>query len=153
MTAWSDAKEWADLKRPESCPICLRGTPLDVLAELSATWVTGGTEAPLPGYACVVSKLHVVEPFELTESDAQAFWHDAMLSARVLNQLFTPPKLNYEIHGNTIPHLHLHLFPRFVGDPYVGGPIDSRRARFTRTSADLDRLRETLAASLARDTR
>jgi diadenosine tetraphosphate (Ap4A) HIT family hydrolase len=21
-------------------------------------------------------------------------------------------KLNYEIHGNTIPHLHMHLYPR-----------------------------------------
>ena len=37
-------------------------------------------------------------------------------------------KLNYEIHGNTVPHLHVHLFPRYVGDAFEGGPIDPRAA-------------------------
>jgi hypothetical protein len=37
------------------CPICARGYPLDVLAEFPTTRVTGGIEAPLPGYACVVA--------------------------------------------------------------------------------------------------
>ena len=36
-------------------------------------------------------------------------------------------KLNYEIHGNTIPHLHVHIFPGYVGDPFEGGPIDPKR--------------------------
>jgi len=30
----------------------------------------------------------------------------------------------YEIHGDAIPHLHVHLYPRQVGDPFEGGPID-----------------------------
>jgi diadenosine tetraphosphate (Ap4A) HIT family hydrolase len=33
--------------------------------------------------------------------------------------------MNYEIHGNTIPHLHVHLFLRYKGDPFEGGPINS----------------------------
>ena len=65
-----------------------------------------------------------------------------MLAARVLKSLFSPTKLNYEIHGNTIPHLHLHLLPRYAGDPYVGGPIDFRQADFSRSNADLERMRE-----------
>jgi diadenosine tetraphosphate (Ap4A) HIT family hydrolase len=152
-SAWSNPRMWRELKKPESCPICRKGTPLDVLADYPATWVTGGAEVPLPGYACVVSKHHVVEPFELPASDAMAFWHDVMAAARALNQLFNPAKLNYEIHGNTIPHLHLHLFPRFAGDPYVGGPIDPRQVRFTRTPEDLDHLRRALAEALDRDAR
>ena len=35
-------------------------------------------------------------------------------------------KLNYDIHGNTIPHLHLHLFPRHAGDPFENQPINPR---------------------------
>ena len=27
-------------------------------------------------------------------------------------------KMNYEVHGNTIPHLHMHFFPRYAGDPF-----------------------------------
>lgn len=33
-------------------------------------------------------------------------------------------KLNMEIHGNTIPHLHVHFFPR--GERFEDRPIDLR---------------------------
>ena len=35
-------------------------------------------------------------------------------------------EVNYEIHGNTVPHLHVHIFPRYIGDPFEGGPINPR---------------------------
>ena len=117
---------------------------MDVIAELDATWVTAGEEAPLPGYAAVVSKLHVVEPFELPPALCVAFWQEAMSVARALSELFRPTKLNYEIHGNTIPHLHLHLYPRFPGDPFVGSPIDARAASFVRAPRDLERMAEAI---------
>ncbi len=84
----------------------------------------------------------MVEPFELPADDLASFWDEAMFAARVLKRLFRPMKLNYEIHGNTIPHLHLHLFPRYAGDPYVGGPIDFRQSGFSRTQVDLERMRK-----------
>lgn len=143
-SSWLDPGAWEAQKRQESCPICARGEPLDLLAEFPETWITGGRRAPLPGYACVVSKHHVVEPFHLPETEAAAFWKDAMLAARALDRLFNPAKLNYEIHGNTIPHLHLHLFPRLADDPFVGEPIDPRQLQFTRTDDDLARMREAL---------
>jgi diadenosine tetraphosphate (Ap4A) HIT family hydrolase len=143
-SSWSDPSVWEAQKRREACPICSRGEPLEVLADLDHAWITGGEIAPLPGYACVVSKQHVVEPFQLSGAEAAAFWSDAMLAARALDRLFMPMKMNYEIHGNTIPHLHLHLFPRFAEDPFVGRPIDPREARFTRSRDDLGRIRQAL---------
>jgi diadenosine tetraphosphate (Ap4A) HIT family hydrolase len=130
------------------CPICARGRPLDVVAELDAIWVTAAEDAPLPGYACVVSKRHVVEPFELPAAELAAFWSESMLVARVLRDLFEPVKLNYEIHGNTIPHLHMHLFPRFRGDPFADGPIDARRCAFARSAEELRRLRQAIVEAL-----
>lgn len=148
-SAWNDdPARWEDSKRPDGCPICKRGVPLDVIADLAATWVTAAARAPLPGYACVVSKRHAVEPFHLPTAELMAFWTEAMAVARILCDLLEPTKMNYEIHGNTIPHLHVHLFPRFAGDPYVGGPIDSGSTSFTRSHDDLKRLREALAATL-----
>ncbi|MGH2935522.1 MAG: HIT family protein [Gaiellaceae bacterium] len=124
----------------QACPICRRGAPLDVIADYANVWVTAGEKGPLPAYVCVVSKEHVVEPFELPPDALDAFWREAMLVARVLAALAQPTKMNYEIHGNTIQHLHMHLYPRFAGDPYVGGPIDPGRAVFTRTAEELERL-------------
>jgi diadenosine tetraphosphate (Ap4A) HIT family hydrolase len=33
-------------------------------------------------------------------------------------------KINYEIHGNSAPHLHLHLYPRYMDDPFPDQAID-----------------------------
>jgi diadenosine tetraphosphate (Ap4A) HIT family hydrolase len=35
-------------------------------------------------------------------------------------------KLNYKIHGNSLPHLHMHFFPRYRGDQFEGQPINPK---------------------------
>jgi diadenosine tetraphosphate (Ap4A) HIT family hydrolase len=113
--------------------------------ELPATWVTAPREAALPGYACVVSKVHVAEPFELRGEARHAFWDDVSTVAEAIQGTTRAAKLNYEIHGNTIPHLHLHLYPRYSGDPYEGAPIDPRAGHvFARSGEDLARLRDAI---------
>ena len=126
---WSDPAEWALRKSPEGCVICRSGKPLDVIAETALCWVTSPMSAPLPGYVCVVSKRHVNEPYELPPAEQCLFWRDAMTAAQAVASVVHPVKMNYEIHGNTLPHLHLHLFPREPDDPYVGGPSIPGRQR------------------------
>jgi diadenosine tetraphosphate (Ap4A) HIT family hydrolase len=130
----------------DGCVICERGRPADLLCDLDDVWVTGGTWAPLPGYVCVVAKRHVREPYELPPGEREAFWESSMRVAAAVARLLRPKKMNYEIHGNTIPHLHLHLFPRFEGDPFEGVPIDGRHATFRRSDADLAALAEALGS-------
>ena len=134
---WARPDEWARRRTPQGCVICQSGVPLDVIAELPSAWVTAAREAPLPHYVCVVSRRHVNEPFELTPAEQSRFWLDAMAVAAAVHALAQPIKMNYEVHGNTLPHLHLHLFPRTVDDPYVGGPVDPRRSSFVRTDEQL----------------
>jgi diadenosine tetraphosphate (Ap4A) HIT family hydrolase len=141
---WSDPAEWARRHSREGCVICQNGGPLDVIATLDSCWATAQRDAPLPGYVCVVARQHVVEPFEMSERERSMFWNDAMVIARAVAETVRPIKMNYEIHGNTLPHLHLHLYPRHPDDPYVGGPIDPRRATFTRTDDDLFALKEAI---------
>jgi diadenosine tetraphosphate (Ap4A) HIT family hydrolase len=146
--AWSDPAAWRSLCDGTACPICVRGSPLDVVAQGRATWITAGREAPLPGYACVVSKRHVVEPFELPAGERAAFWEEAMAAAQVVADLYRPVKMNYEVHGNVIPHLHLHLYPRTRDDPYGTGALAPHDAVFTRSDAELERLGAALRAAL-----
>jgi diadenosine tetraphosphate (Ap4A) HIT family hydrolase len=145
-----DPERWRALREGSDCPICKRGRPRDALVELPTTWVGAGPEAPLPGYACVVSKRHVVEPFELPPDERAAFWEETLEVAKVLAGLFEPVKLNYEIHGNTIPHLHVHLYPRFAGDPYDTGALVPREASFVRTEEELAALANALQATADR---
>ena len=136
---WREPDRWRDLVSEAGCPICTAGRLADVLAELSASWATGGPQAPLPGYVCIVAKRHVVEPWQLPQGELAAFWEDAVAAARAVATAVGAVKMNYEIHGNTIPHLHMHLFPRFRGDPYEGQALDGH-ATFDRSAADLRRL-------------
>ena len=53
-----------------------------------------------------------------------AFFRDLMLAAQALEQVYRPDKMNLQILGNLIPHLHAHLTPRYHGDPAPGRPID-----------------------------
>jgi diadenosine tetraphosphate (Ap4A) HIT family hydrolase len=117
------------------------------LAETELCVVSAWPEAVLPGYACVVSKPHVTEPFQLTAPDQANFFLDATAAARGLANLFNPAKMNYEIHGNTIPHLHMHLFPRTPRDVYVGYP-NHCRAHFSRSPHELAAMRDAVRQSL-----
>ena len=60
-------------------------------------------------------------------------------------------KLNHEIHGNTVPHLHVHIFPRYVGDAFEGRPIDPRAVREpVYGPGEFTRLRERVVEELMR---
>jgi diadenosine tetraphosphate (Ap4A) HIT family hydrolase len=135
--SWVDPARWGALVDGSGCPICRHGRPRDVIAEFGAVWVTAQREAALPGYACVVSKRHVVEPFHLADEDAARFWAEAMLIARRLAEFTDAVKMNYGVHGNVIPHLHLHLWPRYADDPYDIGGIPADAPCFARADADL----------------
>jgi diadenosine tetraphosphate (Ap4A) HIT family hydrolase len=148
---WDDDPDaWRQLCTEDGCPICRRlasGDVSNVLAATAAVVVTAGPEVTLPGYVCVTSRRHVVEPYELGERDQSEFFSDAMAVARALAAAVKPAKMNYEIHGNTVPHLHMHLFPRHAGDPYVGYPI-TNRVWFRPVERDLETIAVAIRAEL-----
>ena len=128
MSLWNEPDRWAALRSGEACPICSRPEPLDVVAKLDASWVTMQEAAPVRGYACLVLQTHAVELHDLPDAVAIAFMRDAQRVSRALAAITGAVKLNYEIHGNSIPHLHMHFFPRFRGDQFEGQPINPRLA-------------------------
>jgi diadenosine tetraphosphate (Ap4A) HIT family hydrolase len=145
-----DPAAWQSLRTEEGCPWCQgHGPPAaDVIAETDSCWVTAPTEATLPGYVCVSTKRHVAEPYELDAQAQARFFGEAMAAARGVARVARPAKMNYEIHGNTIPHLHMHLFPRTANDPYVGYVVTSR-VFFTRTPDEIAALARAVVAELA----
>ncbi len=49
---------------------------------------------------------------------------DVQKASKALKKVTGAVKINYEIHGNSMPHLHVHLFPRYIDDDYHGAPIE-----------------------------
>jgi diadenosine tetraphosphate (Ap4A) HIT family hydrolase len=59
----------------------------------------------------------------LPPADFAAFMDDLRRAAAALRAVLQPDHLNYECLGNQTPHLHWHLFPRYLNDPRWGYPI------------------------------
>ncbi len=129
MSKWTDGEEWARLLSGETCPICVRGHPTSILAQLETSWVVMGEDPPpLPGACALFFRRHVIELHDLTSDEAAGYMRDIQRLSRALSAATGAVKMNYEVHGNTIPHLHMHFFPRYVGDPFERCPIDPRAA-------------------------
>jgi diadenosine tetraphosphate (Ap4A) HIT family hydrolase len=98
-----------------------------------------------------VPELHLLIP----ETRAR-FLEEMTLVAEAVFRVFSPRKLNYELLGNSVPHLHWHLFPRYADDPNPTWPVwnnpafinAERQPNTDRASLTLmrDRLRLELAA-------
>ena len=129
MSKWGDPDKWGKLCSGEECVICRRGVPLDVVASLEASWLTINEDAPMNGYCCVVFRRHAVELHDLSADEASAYIHDIQRVSRVVKALTGAVKMNYEIHGNSLPHLHTHIYPRHIGDSFDGRAIDWNTAQ------------------------
>ena len=66
---------------------------------------------------------HVAEPTELDPADATAYWLEVLRVAAALETYLKPVKMNYNLLGNSGPHLHTHLVPRYADDPRPGWPF------------------------------
>jgi diadenosine tetraphosphate (Ap4A) HIT family hydrolase len=89
---------------------------------------------------------HVVEPTELTESEAATYNREVLHVGRALETAFEPIKLNYSLLGNSLPHLHTHIVPRYADDPRPGWPFpfpdpDPGPMPDERLTADVEALR------------
>jgi diadenosine tetraphosphate (Ap4A) HIT family hydrolase len=79
-----------------------------------------------PGYAYVIwNGRHVAEPTELDPEELAGFWADVATAARAIEGRFQPLKMNWMALGNSVPHLHVHLVPRYRTDPSPGGPVEA----------------------------
>lgn len=126
---WPD--DWESRKAGNGCTMCAEGRPevneyrsTRVFAGQYADAYLRGLATPL-GYTVVAWRgRHVSEPTELTDEEATGYWLEVLRVARGIEQLYRPAKLNIQILGNAVPHLHTHVIPRYLTDPSPGAPPD-----------------------------
>lgn len=80
---------------------------------------------------------------------AAAFMRDAQKVSMAVASVTRAVKMNYEIHGDSIPHLHMHVFPRHRGDRFEGEPINPRQVvQPVYAPGEVERTRGALALAL-----
>jgi diadenosine tetraphosphate (Ap4A) HIT family hydrolase len=122
--------DWDERKAGKDCPLCAalgQGDSSFSVAVRAGQFAEVFLErrTRLPGYCIVVWRLgHVAEPDELEPGQASGYWAEVVAVGRAVRERFGPVKVNYLTLGNTVPHLHTHVVPRYLDDPAPGGPIE-----------------------------
>ncbi len=117
------------LKVDETCPFCKKLAALDTLLAEEIVWQFPHSVALLGpwqfyhGYCLLVSRDHATELSQLPAVRRRNYLDEMCLLASAIEACFRPHKLNYELLGNQVPHLHWHLFPRYQDDPEHLKPV------------------------------
>jgi diadenosine tetraphosphate (Ap4A) HIT family hydrolase len=75
------------------------------------------------GWTVVVFRRHATELFQLAPTERIQLMEEVTLVAKTLAQVFNARKINYELLGNQLPHIHWHLIPRLATDPAPLEPV------------------------------
>lgn len=108
-----------------ACPMCSRWeTDSDLrITELEFSCAVLNRDQYFPGYTLLFTKSHVTELFHLDRQVRAAVMEELSMMAESLYSAFSPAKINYELLGNMVPHIHWHVVPRFRTDSHWPRPV------------------------------
>jgi diadenosine tetraphosphate (Ap4A) HIT family hydrolase len=104
----------------ESCPFC--ELPQDRIVNQNDLAMEIRDGYPIsPGHTLIIPKQHVGSFFELSPAEVDAMLDLLRIAKRNLDTQFSPDSYNIGINdgpqaGQTVPHVHMHLIPRYQGD-------------------------------------
>ena len=105
---------------PQTCAFC--ALPLGRVLDENATAIVIRDGYPVsPGHTLLIPKRHTGSFFDLSEQERGELLTLLDRAKLVLDDEFQPQGYNIGINdgtaaGQTVPHLHVHLIPRFDGD-------------------------------------
>lgn len=127
MNAWPP--DWDERTRGKDCAMCREGRPADngfgvriFEGARSDAYLQRG-DVGHPGYTIVIWRgSHVAEPTALAPDEASEYFAEVLRVARAIERHYRPLKLNLSMLGNSLPHLHTHIVPRYADDDAPGRP-------------------------------
>ena len=114
----------------------LRDSTIEI-CPLSVSTLFLSREQTHRGRCIVTYRDHVNELFELTDEELVLFMKDVVHVARAVKQATGANKINYGIYSDKLPHLHMHLVPKYEGGVNWGSTFEMMPAnRVFRTDAE-----------------
>ncbi|MGC3981489.1 MAG: HIT family protein [Steroidobacteraceae bacterium] len=120
--------DWTQLAAGVDCPHCAprpESTPyMDFVAALSVSSLYLAKGQRYRGAcALIFDSRHAIRADQLAQEEWLKFSADLYRAQQAVMQVAKPDHLNIALLGNTIPHLHWSIIPRYRHDPRWGRPI------------------------------
>jgi len=97
---------------------------MEFVADLEVSTLFITKDQSYKGRCIVGLNDHKTELFQLEPDELQAFSRDMARAAKALYEVFKPGKINYAAFGDTYPHVHFHLVPKYEGGKSWGSQFE-----------------------------
>lgn len=103
------------------CPFCIPNLGREIILENTLAYSTFDKFPVSKGHILVIAKRHCSSYFDLSHEEQAACWTLVNDLKEYLLKAFKPDGFNIGINinesaGQTIPHIHIHIIPRYLGD-------------------------------------
>lgn len=110
----------ADKENPD-CPFCNPEKERELIVESATAYAIYDKYPVNTGHALIIPKRHCADYFDLTFKEQSACIFMLNTVKQIVQNKFNPDGFNVGINinehaGQTIPHVHIHLIPRYKGD-------------------------------------
>jgi diadenosine tetraphosphate (Ap4A) HIT family hydrolase len=103
----------------------------------------------IPGYIRLVTNSHIKEFSDLSDDEAIQITLAIKKIEKILLKHTKADKINIASLGNMVPHLHIHIIPRFKNDPWWPGATFCEKTReFEYPFIDLETIKKEITSSL-----
>lgn len=108
-----------------SCKACQQTWPRadHFIADLGLSKAYLHDDQFFAGWTIVVFQRHAAELFHLAPTERIQLMEEVNRVAKALAQAYGAKKINYELLGNQLPHIHWHIIPRLANDPAPLEPV------------------------------
>ena len=122
-----------------SCKICEKVWPPNdhYIGDLGLTRAYLFEDQFFAGWTVLVLKEHRTELFQLTQLERGVLMEEMSRVGETLTKIFDARKINSELLGNQVPHIHWHVIPRLKTDPDPLSPVWSVSHNPVRLTASL----------------
>ncbi|WP_445749858.1 HIT domain-containing protein [Polaribacter sp.] len=105
----------------KECPFCNPDSERELIVETATMYAIYDKFPVNQGHALIIPKRHIANYFELSIKEQYAYLLVLNKIKEIVTKRFQPDGLNIGVNigehaGQTIPHVHIHLIPRYKGD-------------------------------------
>lgn len=111
----------SELNLSSDCPFCNPDKDREIILESASVFAIYDKFPVSNGHVLIIPKKHVSNYFELSFKEQSACWFVLNSVQKIIQEKFNPDGFNVGINinetaGQTVPHVHIHLIPRYNGD-------------------------------------
>lgn len=101
-----------------------------------------------PARCIVALNSHKTEYHQMDEKERNSFFSVVAATGKAIETVFHPDKINYATFGDLVPHVHVHMVPKYKDGLQWGAPFDDSVPKKLLTEEEYNEMIEKIRSAL-----